>query len=357
MDKLFKARYSNSISIQHQLVDVYMNAQGLGAINEDNQTFLRCSIVAIRVVQHKPHTLTIQVEDNGIIHTFESTDRHFIHLFEVYTHTASPKPSRLKLVGWVAAIVAIIIGVTWLFFAIAFPSIVGRLAGLVPVSYEQKLGKQLLNGMLADQKVDSIATQQINNYFQLVHPESPYQAYITVLESDVMNAFALPGGYIVVYTGLLDSLPNHEALAGLLAHEFGHVHLRHATRNIFRTLAGYVIISLITGDMGGMAAIVLQQAERLQSLGYSRKLEQEADQYALELLHSYGLSNAGMITLFELLKSSTQEAPGEWLSTHPDLQKRIDFAKEFAFNRKIEVLPNDSLEIYYHQIKIRHDRT
>lgn len=355
MDTLFKARYTRSDSLQHQVVDIYINANVLGAV-QNHDTFLRCSISNIQVVQHKARTLTIQVKEQDLLHTFEITDRHFIHLFEVYTNRATPKPNRLKLMCWVAVVTVLFIGLIWLFFAVALPSLAGRLSGMVPVSYEQKLGKQLLDGMLNDEKIDSTATKQINQYFQLLHPESPYRADITVVESNVMNAFALPGGYIVVYTGLLDSLPNHEALAGLLAHEFGHVHLRHSTRNVFRSLAGYVILSLITGDMGGFAGVILQQAEHLQSLGYSRKLEQEADQFALELLHKHKLSSAGMIGLFELLKTSSQETPGEWLSTHPDLQKRIDFANGFQFEGNVVEQPlSDSLGYYYNQIKQRND--
>jgi Zn-dependent protease with chaperone function len=356
MDTLFKARYSRSDSLQHLQVDIYINAHELGIVVENKPT-MHFASTSIQVIEHKAHSLSIQILADGILHTLEITDRHFIHLFEVYTNRATPKPSRTKLIGWVAAITLLFIGSIWLFFAVLVPSFSGWLSGLVPVSYEQKLGKLLKDGMISNQQIDSTATKHINQYFQLLHPESPYTAEITVVESDVMNAFALPGGYIVVYTGLLDSLPSHEALAGLLAHEFGHVHLRHSTRNIFRSLAGYVIISLITGDMGGFAAIILQQAEQLQSLGYSRKLEQEADQFALQLLHNNQLSINGMIGLFELLKSSSQEAPGEWLSTHPDLQKRIDFAKNFRMDTDPKEVSNDSLGYYYNQIKLRHDKS
>jgi Zn-dependent protease with chaperone function len=352
MEKLFEARYSCSNQPHIVQAGVGINHDGI-VIFVGGQKYLHSLTADVEVLNHWAHQLTLQITEPDCKHLIEVSDRQFIHLFEVYTHRTPPKMNKWKVTTWVSLITATLIGFIGLIFYVLLPAIVGAASKGVPVSYEQKIGKQLMDGILINARIDSVATQNINLYFNLLETQSQYRVNISVVKSDLSNAFALPGGYLVVYTGLLDSLPSHESMAALLAHEFGHIHLKHSIRNVFRNLAGYLIISILTGDANGMVGVIMQHTEVLQSLGYNRKLEKEADAYAIQLLESNGISSIQMIDLFEKLKDENDMSSVEWLSTHPNLEKRIEFVKNNATLLQTTHILSDSLEYYYSQITTR----
>ncbi|HEX2534047.1 MAG TPA: M48 family metallopeptidase, partial [Chitinophagaceae bacterium] len=117
------------------------------------------------------------------------------------------------------------------------PWLAGKLAANVPVSYEKQLGDQLFASLKPTFRIDTQRTAQVNAFFRELRFASPYEIRITVVEGDVANAFALPGGHIVVYNKLLNGMNDYTELAALLAHEFTHVQGRHSLRNMFRSLS------------------------------------------------------------------------------------------------------------------------
>lgn len=147
---------------------------------------------------------------------------------------------------------------------------------------------------------------------------------LIVRDSSMKNAFAFPGGHIVVYTGMLAMLESQEEWMGLLAHEGGHVHLRHGMRRVVRGSLLAVGSSLILGDASGIASVLLDNAGTLMSLRYGRRDESEADAFARRSLEAAGHSPAGLVTLFEkLLKLQALPAWAAFLSTHPATEERI----------------------------------
>jgi predicted Zn-dependent protease len=165
------------------------------------------------------------------------------------------------------------------------------------------------------------------------------------------NAFALPGGGIVVYDAILNNMNSSEQLAALLAHEYAHVELKHATRNLFRTLSGYLFLSVIFGDMSGVGGVLIENAHQLRNLGYSRELETEADNQGLKVLKQNNINYMGMVDLFELLKKESNAVQvNELISTHPDLDNRIKNVQDYASQHPYKILPNDSLSVYFYQL-------
>jgi predicted Zn-dependent protease len=143
-----------------------------------------------------------------------------------------------------------------------------------------------------------------------------------------------------------------EQLAALLAHEYSHVELKHATRNLFRTLSGYLFLSIVFGDMSGVGGILIENAHQLRNLSYSRALETEADNSGLKVLKENKLNPKGMIDLFELLKKESDGAQvNELISTHPDLDNRIQNVENFVQEHPYNLVSNDSLNYYFNQIK------
>jgi Zn-dependent protease with chaperone function len=154
-------------------------------------------------------------------------------------------------------------------------------------------------------------------------------------DTSIVNAFALPGGRVVVYTGMLRMLETQQEWLALLAHEVGHVSMRHGMRSMVRSSVLTITAALIFGDAAGLSAFIFDNAQRLTTLKYSRVDEEEADAFASEMLLATGYSTQGLAQLFEKL-DRVQEQP-EWsafLSTHPASGERIAAAKAKAVGNK-----------------------
>jgi predicted Zn-dependent protease len=151
---------------------------------------------------------------------------------------------------------------------------------------------------------------------------SPYQFRISVMDLDVPNAFALPGGRIVVFRGLIDFAESADEVAGVLAHEMGHVTYRHGTEGIVKSLGLAFFFGVMLGDLGS-GAIGLA-GETLVSTAYSRDAETEADGAALELLGRAGLRAEGVAEFFARLQETYGDMPAALalLSTHPTNESR-----------------------------------
>lgn len=149
---------------------------------------------------------------------------------------------------------------------------------------------------------------------------------LTLLRDDqVLNAFAAPGGYIYVYTGLLKFLDCGDDFAGVMAHEIAHADLRHTSRNLRRQYGVSLLLQIITGeDPGELATIAAQIAGGLSGLQFSREFETEADERSVEYLAKTGWACDGAAHFFEKLEqSSAGQGPPEFLSTHPSPDNRI----------------------------------
>ena len=254
-----------------------------------------------------------------------------------------------------------IIKVLIVFFAILIsaylwlvPFLAERLAKRVPVSYEEQLGDGLYDVLKTGFLIDEEKTAYINDFFHELNIPTKYNIRITVVKEDIANAFAMPGGNIVVYDKMLAGINNYEDLAALLSHEFTHVNERHTTRSLFRQLASTIFLSVILGDVGTVANVMIRNADNLKGLSYSRNLEREADINGLKILSERKIDCNGFVRLFELLRkeSQTMEAqPAEWISSHPDLEKRIEYIRANKLFNKNGVEQNETLKTLFLKIK------
>ena len=170
-----------------------------------------------------------------------------------------------------------------------------------------------------------------------VHPDYPYEYSFTVLDSEVINAFALPGGPIYVTRGLLFELGDESQLAAVLAHEATHVAARHSAQQVSQQMGVSVLVSIASAAMGrgeapppeGEASNAEQIAKLvagLVGLRYSRKHETEADVYGLDFLVGAGYQPMGMVRVMEMFQRKEEEAGGngpEFLRTHPNPGNRV----------------------------------
>lgn len=241
-------------------------------------------------------------------------------------------------------------GVLVLAYFLLVPWFSEKLASRVSIHTEQQFGDAAYEGLGIATQQDVRATAIINSFFDEMHIATPYTIRISVVKDNTVNAFALPGGRIVVYTALLDKLHSYPELAALLCHEFIHVNNRHSTKSIFRKLGSKVFISLLFGNAGNVASVLADRADDFKSLTYSRSLEKEADLEGLQLLEERKIDPAGFDLLFkELKRSARASAMPEFLESHPDIDKRIAYIHEEAKGKDIQ--ENETLKAIFNQLK------
>lgn len=191
----------------------------------------------------------------------------------------------------------------------------------VPVSWEDALGeaanRQFLAGHTVLRDGPAVeAVEQIRARLVAALQNNPYTFRVAVVDSGEVNAFALPGGYVVVFTGLLRKAQSPEEVAGVLGHELNHVLKRHAVGRVVRSLGIVAALTILTGNQQGWGGIVREVGVELATLKFGRAQETEADVEGLRLLHRAQIDPQGMVTFFERLAAETGTQI-EILSSHP----------------------------------------
>jgi Zn-dependent protease with chaperone function len=201
----------------------------------------------------------------------------------------------------------------------------------IPVEWEQKLGESAYRDFLSHQEVmkEGPAVAALGEMAQRMTaqiPDNPYKFEVTVVKSDVVNAFALPGGYVVVFTGLMKKAESGEEVAGMLSHELNHVLQRHGLERIVKNLGLMTVAAIVFGNQQGLVGMMKQLGVELFTLKFGREQETEADLTGLQLLQRAKIDPSGMIRFFERL-SEKDEGRMEWLSTHPMSAARAERLK------------------------------
>lgn len=200
---------------------------------------------------------------------------------------------------------------------------------------EIQIGRQISLEIEQQAKMvdDPIVTEYINRVGQqlVLHSDAKIPFTIRVIDSDEVNAFALPGGFFFLNKGLILAADNESELAGVMAHEIAHVAARHAMENQGK---GQMLgIGLIAGIIftGGVAGAVLQNtaglAQALAFFSFSRAAEEEADRLGVQYLYAAGYDPNGMATMFEKLAAQSKSKPStisRLFTTHPQSVERRD---------------------------------
>ena len=213
----------------------------------------------------------------------------------------------------------------------------------IPVEWEQKLGESAYRDFLAQQEVikEGPAVAALGEMTQRLTeqiPNNPYKFEVTVVKSDVINAFALPGGHVVVFTGLMKKADSGEEVAGVMSHELNHVLRRHGLERIVKSLGLLTVVTIVLGDQQGLVGMMKQLSVELLTLKFGREQETEADVTGLQLLQRAKIDPSGMIKFFERL-SEKDEGRMEWLSTHP-----MSTARAERLKAELAALPKKSPE-------------
>jgi predicted Zn-dependent protease len=192
---------------------------------------------------------------------------------------------------------------------------------------EYKQGRTLLENSKMLQSLETLTSPLLSTV-----PHQRYDFHIYVIEDPTINAFALPGGFVVLHTGLVSAAASAEELLGVLAHEISHVTLQHGIRKLLDSLGLLLIVKAILGDQSGWWGEVVSNGAFLLNQQFSRNFEQEADKTGFAYLVKARIDPRGMMAFFQRLREESQKAGTlalektlNFLSTHPDPGTRIDY--------------------------------
>ena len=292
----------------------------------------------IRLERGREIAEALVVEETGFLQAVEQVAPRVFSRFR--GSTSRPEWLRIALVA-----AAGVVFVAWGLYVWGIPALAGAVAARIPVSWEERLGQSTLES-LAPVKSRCTEPERLKilegMVAQLVDtiPESPYTFRLTVVRGKMVNAFAAPGGYIVVYEGLLRKTSTPEELAGVLAHEIQHCLERHSTRTMLRRLSTQALIVVFTGGDEGMRAL-LELAGTLGDLSYSRSDEEEADREGLKMVQAAGIDPKGMARFLSHLDGGESDLPRslKYLSTHPRTAYRIKQINRLAADAPTTPVP------------------
>jgi len=220
---------------------------------------------------------------------------------------------------------------------------VGHGLNFYSLEHEIALGKQLAQEVERSAKLidDPVVTEYVNRVGQNLVRNSDAQVPFTikVIDSDVVNAFALPGGFFFINSGLLLHADEESELAGVMAHEIAHVCARHGTKNATKgNLMQMAMIPLVLLGPGGWAGYGIYQAANflipVTFLKFSRDAEREADYLGLQYMYKAGYDPNAFVSFFEKVEALEKKQPGsipKVFASHPPTPDRIEaIQKEIA---------------------------
>lgn len=251
----------------------------------------------------------------------------------------------LKLSGFGLAFLALLLFLLAPFQACAF------FLGGVSLKDEKEMGRKFHVALRAS--MPFVDDPEARKYVEEVvaklvkaMPPQPFEFHPSVIRHNSLNAFAIPGGNVYVFTGMLMNLNSEDELAGVLAHELAHVTQRHVAARMERAQAftlGSLLVAIagiaLGGPAGAAAAVTATGASQSAMLNYSRLDESEADNIGLQYLTKAGYSPWGMVGGFKILRQknwlSGVNVP-TYLSTHPAIGDRVN-----SLSARIAALPEN----------------
>jgi predicted Zn-dependent protease len=200
------------------------------------------------------------------------------------------------------------------------------LAAQVSLSTEKRLGQMGLESLKSEGNLDqeSAAAKAVSELGTRLTQGSRYEYQWYVKNDDSINAFAMPGGIVVVHSGLIANAETPEQLAGVLAHEVQHIEQRHSLQHLIHAGGLAAVLAVTMGDVSGIAAVLLHSAGTTR---HSRELEARADADGVKALIAAGIPPQGMTEFFAKLMEQGKDSQGpamiQFLSSHPATEARL----------------------------------
>jgi Zn-dependent protease with chaperone function len=286
---------------------------------------------------------------NPVLSRLEVRDASLAHAIDELAMSldrsgATERRSHRKIIAWTIAATASLVLVA----IFGLPAIADRLAPLIPMSVEQRFGDAIdkqVRSMLdtsgrtgkpfecgnapGERAGGAVLDRVIRRMERAAGLPIPLKA--VVVRRGEANAVALPGGHIYIFEGLIDRSRNPDELAGVIAHEIGHVAHRDGTRSVLQAAGLSLLFGMLLGDFTGGGVVVIAAKTIMQS-AYSREVESAADLYAVRLMAQAGGDGRALGTILTRIGGATE--PGmRMLIGHPETKARVEAINVAAWPR------------------------
>lgn len=234
--------------------------------------------------------------------------------------------------------VAIILTVLLVGYFVGLPAVAEHIAAKLPMETERMLGEEAFfyfedSHWFEGSGISHEKQAEIRTGFDLLVRDLPfkdhYELHFRSSRFFGPNAFALPGAIVIITDQMVETAETNEEIFAVLAHEIGHVELRHTIRSIMQNSAIGIITATVTSDAATLSGAVVGLPVLVAQTKYSRKFESEADQFAFQLLRQNGYSPEAFADLMEKLSKKERFA---WISSHPVTSERIEQARKAGRN-------------------------
>ena len=335
------ATFTDGRTARRHTVRATVEADGLRLTSDDGAVAVFWPFADLRLVDEAYAGRPVRLKRNSGDERLTVADSGFLdellpHARRLRRNDLRKRNIPVRAAGWIGATAAILAG-----FWFLLPLAAGPVASFVPLSWEEGLGRTVQRQALAliapGARVcdDWLGEQAMEKLVQRLSAAKPsrYRFRVTVVDRKTVNAFAAPGGYIVVFRGLIDSSADVNGLAGVMAHEMGHVIERHGLEQLVKALGLSFVIGALIGDTSAFGNIAVEMAQTLATLKFSRDAEREADRIAVEMLNRTNISGRGFQAFFQAMAGkaeSGKETIGRYFASHPATGGRARFVSEHA---------------------------
>ncbi|MDP3547143.1 MAG: M48 family metallopeptidase [Phreatobacter sp.] len=340
--------YDGIVSLRHA-VEVSLHPEGLAIFSAEGAVIATWPYAAIRRIegfrgaglavtrQQDPGSTTeprLEIADPAF--AAELAARAPLTL----TGSAASSKERRSVVVWAIAAVISLLGLAYF----GLPAIAGRIAPLVPASVEMRLGASMdpqirrefggPGGMKTCSAPAGVAAlnELVSRYEQHANLHVPLR--VVVIDHSMVNAFALPGGYVYIMRGLIARARGPDEVAGVLGHEIGHVRYRHGLQSAIQSGGLGFLLGTVFGDFAGGTAILLASRTLLSS-AFSREAEREADTFGVDLMLKAGGNPEGLAGFFRSAGGGGPPGALSWITSHPASAEREEAIRRMARDRPI----------------------
>ena len=337
MSALVPGRYFDGRSATPHIVRVEFTRLGLRIVDADGRPLSRWALTDVRVLEDpddgRPAVYTLDSDPQARL---QIEDLAFHRNLILYAPLSAPGRARLSLslpalAGWAAAAAVVIVIVAW-----TFPRLSGPVAQIIPDAWREDIGEKVVTMMGSGRKdcrqgEGLAALEGLTQRLQAVSPRPTDRIRVRVFSGGPVNAFAAPGGEVVLFEDLITKADEADEVAGVLAHEIGHAIHRHPTEGVVNAIGLSLVVQFMFGGLQSDA--ITGAATQMYTSGYGRDAEREADQTGAEMLRRAGISPRGMVTFFERILDTYGDSDSminRYLGSHPSLIERIDSLSEQA---------------------------
>jgi Zn-dependent protease with chaperone function len=333
-----EGHYHDGLSSRVRHVEVCFYPDGSVTI-EGEDLSVRLSLHELRISPRLGRTPRVLTLPDGASCEVPDDDTLDHRLAAAPASSGAPRIVALLERYWSTALLAVAVSAASLLLIIQFgvPALAHRVAHGLPTAVDEALGEGALNALdeafFEPSNLDDATRAELREIFSSLESQSgaELKPQLVFRDGGVIgaNAFALPSGIVIVTDQLVTLAEDNDQVAGVLAHELGHVVHRHALRSVLQQMGVAVMIAAAMGDVASISSLAAALPVVVVELQYSRRFEREADAYAVSLLEEHGLPPDALAEMLERLSEETGEIGiPEYLSTHPDTRKRTRAIRE-----------------------------